>query len=226
VKDWQPGLVVRDTAADLYGGDEIKRSQVRHFIGMLRATSIKHDCAVLLLAHPSVAGMKDGTGYSGSTAWNNSVRSRLYLTSGEGDARVLKTVKSNYGKKGGELHLEWRDGVFVTHNPSEPTIADGLIASHDDKKFLAVLSKLNRNGMRPSPNRSPSYAPKLILRHPDGKGTKALAMEQAMHRLLDAGKIKVVQEGPPSRRYARLILSAEDFGGADVTSEDSGPDDG
>ena len=36
-----------------------------------------------------------------------------------------------------------------------------------------------------------------------------------MHRLLDAGKIKVVQEGPPSRRYARLIVSAEDFGGVD-----------
>jgi RecA-family ATPase len=215
VEEWKPGLVVLDTAADLYGGDEIKRSQVRHFVGMLRATAIKRDCAILLLAHPSISGMKDGTGYSGSTAWNNSVRSRLYLTSGEGDARVLKTVKSNYGKKGGEIHLEWREGVFVTHDPSEPTIADGLIASHDDKKFLSVLSKLNRNGVRPSPNRSPSYAPKLILRHPDGKGTKAHAMEQAMHRLLDAGTIKVVQEGPPSRRYARLIVSAEGFGGVD-----------
>ena len=223
VEEWKPGLVVLDTAADLYGGDEIKRSQVRHFVGMLRKMAIGHKCAVLLLAHPSVAGMTSGSGYSGSTAWNNSVRSRLYLTSGEGDARVLKTVKSNYGKKGGEIHLEWRDGVFVTHDPSEPTIADGLIASHDDKKFLAILSKLNRNGMRPSPNRSPSYAPKLILRHPDGKGTKAHAMEQAMHRLLDAGKIKVVQEGPPSRRYARLIVSAEDFGGVD-NGADGGED--
>ncbi|WP_244553376.1 AAA family ATPase [Nitrobacter vulgaris] len=215
VKDWQPGLIVLDTAADLYGGDEIKRSQVRHFVGMLRKIAIGHKCAVLLLAHPSVAGMTSGSGYSGSTAWNNSVRSRLYLTSGEGDARILKTVKSNYGKKGGELHLEWREGVFVTHDPTEPTIADGLIASHDDKKFLAVLSKLNRNGMRPSPNKSPSFAPKMIAKHPDGKGTKTQAMEQAMHRLLDAGKIKVVQEGPPSRRYARLIVSAEDFGGVD-----------
>lgn len=224
VKEWKPRLVVLDTAADLFGGDEIKRAQVRHFVAMLRAMAINRDCSVLLLAHPSVAGMASGSGYSGSTAWNNSVRSRLYLTIGEGGTRVLKTVKSNYGKTGGEIHLEWRDGVFVTYDPSEPSITDGLIASHDDKKFLAVLSKLNRNGMRPSPNKSPSYAPKLIARHPDGKGTRVHAMEQAMHRLLDAGKIKVVQEGPPSRRYARLIVSAEDFGGGDDGADDGADD--
>jgi hypothetical protein len=160
------------------------------------------------------------TGYSGSTAWNKSVRSRLYLTSGEGDARVLKTVKSNYGKKGGEIHLEWREGVFVTHDPSEPTIADGLIASHDDKKFLAVLSKMNRTGQRPSPNKSSTYAPRIMVKHPDAKGMKIPALEQSMYRLLDAGTIKIVEEGSPSRRRSRLIVSAEDFGGPDDSEDD------
>jgi DNA repair protein RadA/Sms len=37
----------------------------------------------------------------------------------------------------------------------------------------------------------------------------------AMQRLLDAGVIKIVEEGPASRRRSRLIVSAEDFGGTD-----------
>jgi DNA repair protein RadA/Sms len=215
VKAWDPGLVVLDTAADLFGGDEVKRSQVRHFVAMLRTLAIKRDCAVLLLAHPSVAGMASGSGYSGSTAWNNSVRSRLYLTSGEGDVRILKTVKSNYGKIGDEMQLEWCEGVFILHDPSKPGITDGLINGRNDKLFVAVLSKLNRTGQRPSPNKSPSFAPRMIQKHPDAKGTKVRDLEMAMQRLLDAGVIKIVEEGPASRRRSRLIVSAEDFGGTD-----------
>jgi hypothetical protein len=213
VKQWMPGLVVLDTAADLFGGDEVKRSQVRHFVAMLRKMAIERDCAVLLLAHPSIAGMASGSGYSGSTAWNNSVRSRLYLTSGEGDVRILKTVKSNYGKIGDEMQLEWCEGAFVLHDPSKPGIADGLLNSRADKVFVSVLSKLNRTGQRPSPNKSPSYAPKMIQKHPDARGTKLRDLEMAMQRLLETGEIKVVQEGPPSRRFSRLLVSAEDFGG-------------
>jgi DNA repair protein RadA/Sms len=215
VKSWEPGLVVLDTAADLFGGDEVKRSQVRHFVAMHRTLAISRNCAVLLLAHPSVAGMASGSGYSGSTAWNNSVRSRLYLTSGEGDIRVLKTVKSNYGKIGDEMQLEWCEGVFILHDPSKPGIADGLINGRSDKLFMSVLSKLNRTGQRPSPNKSPSYAPRMIQKHPDARGTKMRDLEMAMQRLLDGGEIKIVQEGPPSRRFSRLIVSSEDFGGGD-----------
>ncbi len=47
VQEWRPGLVVLDIAADLYGGDEIKRSQVRHFVAMLRTLAIRYECAVL-----------------------------------------------------------------------------------------------------------------------------------------------------------------------------------
>ena len=38
----------------------------------------KYNCVVLLLAHPSQAGMASGTGEFGSVGWHNSVRSRLY----------------------------------------------------------------------------------------------------------------------------------------------------
>jgi len=46
-------------------------------VAMLRGLAFKADCAILLLAHPSVAGMSSGSGLSGWTSWDNSVRSRL-----------------------------------------------------------------------------------------------------------------------------------------------------
>lgn len=213
VMEWRPTLVAFDTAADLFGGDEIKRAQVRQFVAMLRRLAIDADCAVLLLAHPSVAGMTSGTGISGSTAWNNSVRSRLYLKSGEGDLRVLRTMKANYGKTGDEITLRWQAGAFVLHDPTKPGPADALLAGRAERVFIDVLSKLNRTGQRVSPNRSPAYAPKVIARHPDAAGVKLRDLETVMQNLLAAGTIKVVKEGPPSRQYSRLVVSAEAFGG-------------
>jgi hypothetical protein len=76
----RPALVVLDTLADMFPGNENDRTQARQFVGMLRGLAIRHECALLLLAHPSLAGLNTGTGTSGSTGWNNSVRSRLYLS--------------------------------------------------------------------------------------------------------------------------------------------------
>jgi RecA-family ATPase len=51
----RPKLVVIDPSADVFGGDEINRSQVRKFVSMLRGLAIDFDCAVLLLSHPPTA---------------------------------------------------------------------------------------------------------------------------------------------------------------------------
>ncbi|TVQ52094.1 MAG: ATPase, partial [Rhodobacteraceae bacterium] len=122
----RPAVLILDTLADYFGGVENDRAQARAFIGILRGLAIAHGCAVVVLAHPSVAGMASGSGLSGSTAWNASVRSRLYLDrlkdadgfEADAEARVLRTVKSNYARSGGEIALTWRGGVFVA-DPSE-----------------------------------------------------------------------------------------------------------
>jgi KaiC/GvpD/RAD55 family RecA-like ATPase len=56
-KALRPKLIVIDPSADVFGGDEINRSQVRKFVSMLRGLAIDYDCAVLLLSHPSLAGL-------------------------------------------------------------------------------------------------------------------------------------------------------------------------
>ena len=81
----RPRLVILDTLADVFAGNEIARQEARQFIGLLRGLAIAEETAVALLAHPSLAGMANGSGTSGSTAWSNSVRSRLYLETIKGD---------------------------------------------------------------------------------------------------------------------------------------------
>jgi len=218
VATWRPGLIVLDTLADLFGGDEIKRSQARQFIAMLRAIAIGCDCAVLLLAHPSVSGMQSGSGTSGSTAWNNSVRSRLYLTAKGGedadpDARLLTTKKANYGATGEAIALRWESGTFVLDD-GKPSAAAGILNKRHDDAFLRLLSAVNRSGQRVAPTKGVNYAPAILAKRPDAGGATKKQLESAMGRLIAAGEIKVVVEGSPSRQRQRLILSSEDFSGA------------
>jgi RecA-family ATPase len=212
--DFRPGFVVLDTSADLFGGDEIKRGQVRQFIGMLRKPAIEFDMAVLLLSHPSIQGMQSGTGSSGSTAWNNSVRSRLYLTKGtdDEDMRILTTKKANYGKTGGEIRMRWSDGVFALDD-GKPSLVAGLVNKRAEKVYVDLLSKLNRQGQKLSPNPSQTFAPKIMAAHADADGCSKRQLTEAQQRLLDADTIRIVEEGPPSRRYRRLLLTSEIAGG-------------
>ncbi|MGB6118522.1 MAG: AAA family ATPase [Mesorhizobium sp.] len=213
-----PKLIVLDTSADLFGGDEIKRGQVRQFIGMLRKLAIEIDCAIMLLSHPSLDGIRSGTGTSGSTAWNNSVRSRLYLTRPDGkdedpDVRILTTMKINYGKTGGQIRMRWQEGAFVLDD-GKPSPVAGLLSQKHEETYLSLLSKLNSQGQKLSPSPSVTYAPKLMAAHPDAAGSTKKHLAEAQQRLLDRDLIRIVEEGSPSRRYRRLLVTAEIHGEA------------
>ena len=68
----KPVLIALDTAADMYGGNENDRSQVRQFIGLLRGLAIAANAGALLASHPSLSGINTDSGLSGSTGWHNS----------------------------------------------------------------------------------------------------------------------------------------------------------
>src|SRR5262249_53285561 len=77
--DIKPKLIGLDTSAAIFAGAENDRSQVRQFIGLLRHMAIVGNSAVIVCLHPSLEGIRSGTGLSGSTAWHNSVRARAYM---------------------------------------------------------------------------------------------------------------------------------------------------
>lgn len=210
----KPKLVVIDTLADTFGGDEIKRAQARQFIGLLRGLAMRYDTAVLLLAHPSLSGMNSGSGMSGSTGWNNSVRSRLYFErvkerdryETDPDARVLKTMKSNYGPAGTETQCYWREGVFVTDAARGEA---GLAAERSERAkvvFRELLRKYSSDGRGVSSSPSQTYAPAVFAKDRRSCGIGKAALVDAMNSLFDSGEIRNELTGPPSKQRKHIVL--------------------
>lgn len=200
--DLAPALIVIDTLADVYPANENDRAKVRQFVGLLRRLAIRRNAAVLLLGHPSVAGMANRTGTSGSTAWNNSVRSRLYMhriTDGSGyepdpDHRLLSLMKANYSRKGQEIGLSWQGGVFVAD--AGETGLDRMAANAKaERVFLKQLRSFNDQGRYVSPSKSVTFAPSLFAKHPESEGVTKRAFEVAMENLLRACRIIIAQHG-------------------------------
>ena len=111
------GLVVVDNASDTFDDDEIKRARVRQFVRSLRSRIARPNRAVLLLAHvnkvSAISGREAGKeDYSGSTAWHNSVRSRLSLNvEKDENLMTIEHQKANLGPRAKPVRLRWHDGV-------------------------------------------------------------------------------------------------------------------
>lgn len=213
MKAERPVVLILDTTADLFPGNENDRAQVRQFIGLLRALAIRHNCAVILLAHPSLTGMSSGSGLSGSTAWNNSVRSRLYLErvivdGYEADTKVrrLTSKKANYGPTGHEIGMKWQAGVFAAEAPE--TGLDKMAATAKaERVFLRLLRQFTDQGRRVNANGGPTYAPKVFAESTEAEGVTKRAFKAAMDALFHAGKIKNETTGPASRAVTFIAFT-------------------
>jgi len=150
-------VVIVDTIADVYAGSEIDRAQVSAFVkSCLGRMAMEISGSVLALGHPSVSGKQSGEGTSGSTAWNNAVRSRLYLKhpkgSDRGNTRVLEGRKANYGPKGSELIIRYQHGAFAMVAGSQPAVSSpavgaAAIVSIAEAVEQAIVSVLASNPM-------------------------------------------------------------------------------
>jgi RecA-family ATPase len=211
-------LLILDAAADVCAINENDRNQVRRAVAILRGVAIRNRCAILLLAHPSVEGMKSGRGYSGSTHWNNAVRARMYFTtpiSAEGDeidqdARVLSLEKANRARKGQKIKLRWSEGRFVVDHTNSLENRTAVVTAKET--FLAILKQLVAQGRATSVGanlKARNYAPRVFARHPDSSGIKEKLFERAMEELFKDGILKIKTEGPPSKRREYIEITNE-----------------
>lgn len=220
-------LVVIDTAADTFGGNENIRVQVRQFISALNRLALEINGAVMLLAHPSQSGRSTGSGDGGSTAWNNSVRSRLYLqrpveegstTPVDPDARLLSRLKANYARTGDKVNLRWKNGAF--EGDGAP-LADERQGGGVDrlyraqKAFIDGLRELTSKGMRGNSYKGQAtYLPKQIKSFTAAADDFSVdELERAMSFLMREGRIRSVEEGPKSRRRSFIKEVAPDLPG-------------
>ncbi|MBD9635995.1 AAA family ATPase [Ensifer sp. ENS07] len=205
--------LVLDNLADLYAGNESARHLARQYVGLLRSIAIEADCSVLLLAHPSLSGMNSGTGTSGSTAWNNSVRSRLYLRrpdSEDGEkqnpnARVLERMKANYAPTGDLVNLQWDMGRLTCIDKPERAGSDIGRADKAERVFLLLLRMNTERGVNVSANpKANNYAPRVFMTNDERDGLSPKALASAMNSLFNKGAIRAAQYGSPSGRMYRL----------------------
>lgn len=150
VQESNVGLVIVDNASDTFDDDEIKRVRVRAFIRSLRSRLARPGRAVLLLVHVNKASATKGRGagaedYSGSTAWHNSVRSRLSLNSTDDGALTIEHLKANLGPKAGPMRLEWREGVPVAVDDAIAATARATSQAGNDQADKQALLALLRN---------------------------------------------------------------------------------
>jgi RecA-family ATPase len=206
----RPKLIVLDTAADTFAGNENDRAQTRQFITQLRGLAIESGAAVILASHPSLTGIATDTGLSGNTAWHNSVRARMYLKPAsdldDPALRLLEVKKNNYGPNSETILLRWRNGVFGP----EPR-AGSLERKADDNKvdgvFLDLLRRFAKQDRNVTDKPGSTYAPAIFAPEPEAKDAKIgkRALAEAMRRLFFANRIRVIKEGPPSKLRTRLV---------------------
>ena len=97
-------LIILDNAAQLFGGNENDRSHVTAFLNAVAWIAKETNGAVLLLGHPP----KNTSEFSGSTAWDAVVRSRIWFQRIDDEHSLsapqrysLELKKSNYTKRFG-----------------------------------------------------------------------------------------------------------------------------
>lgn len=211
--------VALDNVAHFFTGNENIRNQVAAFVGMIDGMAERINGVVLLLGHPNKAGSE----YSGSTAWENQVRARLFLgmdQTDEGvvmdpDARVLTNSKPNYGKRGDALRFRWHQWAFVREEDMPRDVRGELaavIASNGaEEAFLRCLrARSGQAGREVGPKPGPSYAPTRFAEMGEAKGYGKAALAGAMERLLARGII-VTEEtfNNKNKRYATIIREVQ-----------------
>lgn len=190
---FSPEVAVIDTLADINPADENQRSAARQFVQLLRKPAVQFRCTVIVLAHPSLTGMNSGTGTSGSTGWNNSVRSRLYFRrpdeeDADPDLRVLELMKSNYSRIGEKITLRWKNGVFFKEGGE--TYLDQQAQNAKAKRiFLQLLDAFTEQGREVNGIAGSNFAPNKFAQTKQAEGLNKRKLRTAMEALFHEGKI-------------------------------------
>lgn len=103
-----PSLIVIDNIAQTFPADENSRHAVTAYCNLLTGLAAYADCSILLIGHTAKAA---GSEFSGSTAWDAAVRTRLWLERREDGFLELRRRKANYAGDASVL-LEWSDGAI------------------------------------------------------------------------------------------------------------------
>jgi hypothetical protein len=199
MRDEAIDVAVLDNASDLFDGDEIVRPMVRGFIRALAHLVRERGGAVVLLAHVDKSTSRAGKSassesYSGSTAWNNSVRSRIVLLEKEPGVLELQHQKCNLGPKLAPVALTWPEGGLPGLPPLDaPADAAARPSAADSLRDLValVLDYYGRGEWVSTALKSPANAAKLLAN--EARYPRHLKPTQVVQLLRDAQRAKFLE---------------------------------
>ncbi len=201
-------VVMLDNLAHVYGADENRRHDVTFFLNGLAGAL--PGIATILAGHPS---RSLGSEFSGSSAWENAVRCRLYLgrslpdqpdedDAGDDAVRYLARRKANYSAR------DWRrfrfaDGVLVPDavELDGAGIVGQLREARAERVVLDAARRLAEMGLRfTDGSTSPQFLPRLILEYKLAQGCSKSQLAAAMREAMLAGSITRAVVGNYSNR--------------------------
>jgi hypothetical protein len=206
--DLRADVVILDNAAQVYGAGENDRHAVTMFLNALPGRMPGR--AIMLFAHPA---RSTGSEFSGSSAWENTARTRLYLGTRLPDekpdtdeppdetVRYLARRKANYSNR------DWRkftytEGVLIPEaiEPSGGIVSE-IRERNSERTVLDGLRKLSDLGLHPTDSSNTGrYLPKLIGEYKLAEGNSAKELAEAMRRLILSGKLVRGEVGRSARR--------------------------
>jgi hypothetical protein len=196
----RPVLVILDNIAQMYAGQENDRSQVTQFCNELTGLARAFNCAVLVLGHTAKA---EGSEYSGSTAWDAAVRSRLFLLREEDGTSTLKKLKANYSAQD-EIRVRYLSGVFFVVPAGSGTSAEAL---EPVKPTIAQALKVFTSRQQSTSNvpTARNYLPRQMETEGMLGTFSRRLVELALGAMLDAGEV-IPNEPLPWRNASRKAV--------------------
>lgn len=157
-------VIIIDNASDTFDANENERARVREFCRLLVQLGAEREAAVLLLAHidkHTAKSQGSGEGYSGSTAWHNSARSRLFMSVKDG-VLVLEHQKSNYGRRAGNIRMRFNEKGLLEPAEPEASIEDLI------PQVVRLIDGLCQEGTRIRPAQNSQYNAYRLLKDRPG----------------------------------------------------------
>lgn len=211
LNDWNIDVFMLDNIAHAFGGNENVRYEATTFVNHINGMVKGRDFCPIFMGHPSRA---PGSEFSGSGAWENSVRMRWYMDdrmpdikSEDGDPidpdyRVLSKRKQNYTIKD-FMEFRYADGVFVPQ--FRETGDPGLMASLRKKRARAVLLTAMRRladvKIYGSDRSGRTYLPHLIVQNSLSEGFTKAELGDAMRTMIMGKEIEMADFGKNASRH-------------------------
>jgi len=208
-------VVIIDNSSDVYAANENDRSSVRGFMRALNMIAAHHSCACLLLAHVDKASVRMGAGldtdstFSGSTAWNNSARSRWAMVR-DGEVIALRHEKCNLGPRQEELRLEFDAAakVFRRFGTGPASAAAAVLRNGHRAAVLRLLADAERHDQRLSMNAAANNNAYRVLRSaPEFPRVERAEFFSLLFALQRDGLVEEVEYKHDRKTFKRLLLT-------------------